>query len=81
MMMILDKYTAFRKIKISIDNTRFQCGGCSMLPTYGPYCEKTCLRRFANNKGADQPEHPRSLTSAFVIRFISEVATNSSSVF
>ena len=25
---------------------------------------------FANNKGADQPEHPRSLTSAFVIRLL-----------
>ena len=33
----------------------------------GPCHEKTCLRRFANNKGADQPAHPRSLISAFVI--------------
>ena len=24
----------------------------------------------ANNKGADQPAHPRRLTSAFVIRFL-----------
>ena len=30
----------------------------------GPQCEKTCLRRFANNKGADQPAHPRRLISA-----------------
>ena len=29
--------------------------------------EKTCLRWFANNTGADQPAHPRSLISAFVI--------------
>ena len=29
---------------------------------------KTCLRGFANNKGADQPAHPDSLNSAFVIR-------------
>ena len=36
---------------------------------FGPRREKTCLRRFANNKGADQPAHPRSLISAFVIRF------------
>ena len=35
--------------------------------TYGPKREKTCLWRFANNKGADQPAHPRSLISAFVI--------------
>ena len=26
---------------------------------YGPQREKTCLRGFANNKGADQPAHPR----------------------
>ena len=25
---------------------------------------------FANNKGVDQPAHPRSLISAFVIRFL-----------
>ena len=37
---------------------------------YGPRREKTCLRRFANNTGADQPAHPRSLISAFVIRFL-----------
>ena len=37
------------------------------LDSFGPRREKTCLRRFANNKGADQPAHPRSLISAFVI--------------
>ena len=35
---------------------------------------------FANNKGADQPGHPRSLISAFVIRvlesIISKLATS-----
>ena len=35
--------------------------------TYGPRCEKTCLWVFANNKGADQPAHTRSLISAFVV--------------
>ena len=30
--------------------------------------EKTCLLEFANNTGAVQPAHPRSLISAFVIR-------------
>ena len=35
----------------------------------GPRREKTCLKGFANNTGADQPAHPRSLISAFVIRF------------
>ena len=36
----------------------------------GPRREKTHFRGFANNKGADQPAHPRSLASAFVIRFL-----------
>ena len=35
------------------------------LTLYGPRREKTCLRGYANNKGADQPAHPRSLISAF----------------
>ena len=26
-----------------------------------------CLMSYANNKGADQPAHPRSLISAFVV--------------
>ena len=35
---------------------------------YWPRREKTCLLGFANNIGADQPAHSRSLISAFVIR-------------
>ena len=31
-----------------------------------PGHEKMCLMSYANNKGADQPSHPRSLISAFV---------------
>ena len=42
----------------------------------GPWREKTCLRRFANNTGADQPAHPRSLISAFVIRFLKRTIFN-----
>ena len=34
---------------------------------YGPRREKDCLRGFANNKGADQLAHARSLISANVI--------------
>ena len=34
---------------------------------YWPRHEKIRLRGFANNKGAAQPAHPRSLISAFVI--------------
>ena len=29
--------------------------------------EKMCLMSYANNKGADQPAHPRSLISAFIV--------------
>ena len=50
-----------------------------------PRREKTCLRSFASNKGTDQPAHPRSLISAFVIRFfestISKLTTSEISNF
>ena len=39
---------------------------------YGPRREKTCLRGFANNKGADQPAHPR-LISTFVIHLLESI--------
>ena len=52
---------------------------------YGPRREKTCLRGFANNTGADQPALPRSLISAFVILFlesiISRLPTSEISIF
>ena len=51
----------------------------------GPQREKICLRGFANNTGADQPAHTRSLISAFVIRFlqstICKLATDEISIF
>ena len=37
-----------------------------------PRHEKTCLC-YANNKGADQPAHPRSLISAFVFAAIDSI--------
>ena len=43
--------------------------GHIVFKSFGPRREKTCLREFANNTGAEQPAHPRSLVSAFVIRF------------
>ena len=46
---------------------------CILLVPNGPRREKTCLRGFTNNKGADQPAHPRSLISAFVIRFLESI--------
>ena len=42
-------------------------------PSIGPRREKPCLRGFANTTGADQPAHPRSLISDFVIRFVESV--------
>ena len=39
----------------------------------GPRREKTCFWGCANNKGADQPAHPHSLISAFVISFLESV--------
>ena len=45
------------------------------LMQYGPRRQKTCLQGFVNNKGADQPAHPCSLTSAFVIRLLKSIIT------
>ena len=53
--------------------------------TDGQRREKTCLRGFANNTGADQPAHPRSLISTFVICFlqitICKLATSELSIY
>ena len=50
---------------------------CVLVPSlsmiYGPRREKTCLRVLANNTGTDQPVHPHSLISAFVIRFLESI--------
>ena len=35
---------------------------------FEPRHEKTCLMPYANNRGAEQPAHPRSLISTFVDR-------------
>ena len=35
--------------------------------------EKMCLMSYANNKEADQPAHPRSLISAFVVRCLHSI--------
>ena len=43
------------------------------LGLYGPRRKKPCLRWVANNKGADQPAHPRSLISAFVIGLLESI--------
>ena len=43
---------------------------------YGPRHEKTGLRVFANNKGADQPAHSHSLISTFVICLLESMISN-----
>ena len=40
---------------------------------YEPGHEKLCLMSYANNKGADQPAHQRSLISAFVVRCLDSI--------
>ena len=34
---------------------------------------KMCFLPYANNKGSDQPVHPRSLISTFVVRCLDSV--------
>ena len=59
-----------------MESSRF---GCSYLPSafnkngYEPGHEKMYLMSYANNKGADQPAHPRSLISAFVVRCLDSI--------
>ena len=38
-----------------------------------PGHEKMCVMSYANNKGTDQPAHPRSLISAFVVRCLDNI--------
>ena len=38
-----------------------------------PGHEKMCLMSYANNNGADQPAHPRSLISAFIVRCLDSI--------
>ena len=40
---------------------------------YEPGHAKMCLMPYANNKCADQPAHPPSLISAFVVRFLDSI--------
>ena len=43
------------------------------LSKMGGDASKTGFWGFANNTGADQPAHPRSLISAYVIRFLERI--------
>ena len=72
--------------KVKVTNIEFKLSvPCISVIYMGLAARKSCLPWFANKKGADQPVHPRSLTSALVIRWlksmISRLATNKISVF
>ena len=41
--------------------------------SHEPGHEKMCLMSYAHNKDADQPAHPRSLISAFVVRCLDSI--------
>ena len=56
----------------------------SLIGLYGPRCEKTCLQRFVNNTGADQPAHPLSdqrLCYGYLESIISKLATSEMPIF
>ena len=48
-------------------------GSFMIMHVYEPGHEKMCLMSYVNNKGADQPAHPRSLISAFVFRCLDSI--------
>ena len=69
----LNMLEADPEVKVFLKDRHVDCvrvDGASDEGPSGPRREKTCLLWFANNKGADQPAHPRSLINAFVIRFL-----------
>ena len=46
---------------------------CSHVYNMGLDARKPVFGGFVNNTGADQPEHPRCLIRAFVIRFLESI--------
>ena len=71
---------AVRKITyVYTQNTIFICTPRALIE-FGPRREKTCLQWFANNTGADQPAHPRSLISTFVIRLVESIISKLASI-
>ena len=61
--------TAFKLKYVSFNQFYTKISMCTALVyDAGPRHAKMCLMPYANNKGADQPAHPRSLISTFVVR-------------
>ena len=42
--------------------------GSMLEVTFEPGHDKICFMPYTNNKGTDQPSHPRNLISTFVVR-------------
>ena len=58
----------FSKIRLQVLYTNLQVALPRPGIINGPGHAKMCLMTYANNKGADQPVHPRSLISTLVVR-------------
>ena len=52
---------------------RFRYFDFRMKGLFEPGYEKMCLMPYANNKGADQPAHPRSLISAYIVHCLDSI--------
>ena len=63
---------SFRTDSVKPDQTATALIKVHCLP-FGPGRAKMCLMPYANNKGADQPAHLRSLISAFVVRSLDSI--------
>ena len=81
----LDVLCLLHFIFLLVHITILICKMKNYVTLYGPRWEQTCLLEFANNTGADQPAHARSLISAFVIQVLentmSKLATTGISFF
>ena len=49
-----------------------QCWNCCASLTF-PHLQENLFLPYANNKGADQPAHPRRLISAFIVRCLDSI--------
>ena len=64
---------AFNCFSVDLMNSLLKLGGDDFTKLYGPCHAKTCLMPYANNKGADQPAHLRSLISTFFVRCLDSI--------
>ena len=60
-------YTLLHTLQDGGTEYPYMCG------KFEPGHEKMFLMAYANNKGAGQPAHPRSLISAFIVRCLDSI--------